>query len=145
MSNCIEFRLCDEDRARLDKIIEGLSYHHNCKGCVETAVGMTKDLAEAAAAVQATQEAPKAEPKAEEHPADAVPPHGAPEPVAEPEKPKHTKADVLAIVQRLIKPGSNKREAAKDIVNDYAKKISDIPADKIDEAMERLTKLEQEG
>lgn len=132
----VNVELSAEDRARLDTIIDLLGRGHNCNGCVETAVAMTKDLAAAAAANQALQE---------EHPIDAVDIPDMHEPAAEPEKPKHTTADVLAVVQRLIKPGSNKREAAKAIVNDYAQKISDIPADKVDEAMERLTELEREG
>ena len=84
------------------------------------------------------------------HPVDAVSPHAAPEPAEErtdeAEKPvatQYTQADILAIVQRLIAPGSNKREQAKAIVNDYAVKISGIPVDKYTEVMDRLIKLEE--
>lgn len=66
------------------------------------------------------------------------------EPVAEPEAPKYTKADIMALVQRLAAPTSTKREQAKAIVKGYATRVSDIPEDKYTEVMDKLTKLEQE-
>ena len=66
------------------------------------------------------------------------------EPVAEPEAPKYTKADIMALVQRLAAPTSTKREQAKAIVKGYAARVSDIPEDKYTEVMDKLTKLEQE-
>ena len=47
-------------------------------------------------------------------------------------------------MQRLIGPGSTKREKAQAIVNDYAVKISAIPEDKYAEVMDRLIALEKE-
>ena len=41
-------------------------------------------------------------------------------------------------------PGNPKRERAKAIVTSYGKKVSDIPADKRNEAMQRLIELEGE-
>lgn len=129
MNNIIEFRLCDEDRARLDKIIEGLgSMRPNCTNCVESALAvMNENL--------------KAAPESE-HPVDAVVPHADPEPVVEPELPQYTKDDVLAKVQKLAAPNNPKREQAKAIVKSYGAKVSDIPADKYAEVMSKLNELE---
>lgn len=140
----VEVNLSQEDRARLDAILEALQQasKHNCHKCVEHAVAMTKDLADAAAAA-----APAPDPATTDagHPVDEVSPHAAPEPVAAPAAPQYTQADILAVVQRLIAPGSKKREKAKAIVNDYAVKISAIPADKYNEVMDRLIALEKEA
>ena len=132
-----------ETQAKLDQILEALKANKpNCHSCVESAVFMTKNLAERAAAAAPAQERTT---DAAAHPVGEVSPHGTPEPVAEPEpaKPQYTQADILAVVQRLIGPGSAKREQAKAIVNDYATKISAIPAEKYDEVMDRLMKLEK--
>lgn len=64
-----------------------------------------------------------------------------PEVSAEPEKPKATKADVQAMVQKLATPTSGKRDEVKRIVNEYAPRVSGIPEDKLDEVMQRLTDL----
>jgi predicted transcriptional regulator len=135
-----------ETQKKLDQILEALQQasKHNCHKCVEHAVAMTKDLADAAAAA-----APAPDPATTEagHPVDEVSPHAAPKPVADPAPaaPKYTQADILAVVQRLIAPGSKKREKAKAIVNDYAVKISAIPEEKYNEVMDRLIALEKEG
>lgn len=134
-----------ESMAKLDKILEALQgQHHNCAGCVETAVSMTRDLAEAAAAAA---DAPKPEPKEMEHPAGEVSPHGEPEPAEkpEPEAPEYTKADVLALVQKLAAPNNPAREKAKAIVKSYGAKVSDIPEAKYGEVMDKLTALSKEG
>lgn len=133
--NKITIALCEEDR----KLLEGL-------------MGSVTLLASVLANAQPQEVQKKVIAEAipddtTSHPVDAVPPHAAPEltqpaPAAEPQ---YTQADILAIVQRLIAPGSNKREQAKAIVNDYAIKISAIPEDKYTEVMERLIKLEKEA
>lgn len=123
--NTITIELCGEDRARLDRILaalEGLNTRPE------------KSLAEimadfiATPAGETTQEAP-AEPVKE------------PEVLAEPEKPKATKADVQALVQKLATPTSGKRDEVKRIVNEYAPRVSGIPEDKLDEVMQRLIAL----
>lgn len=65
----------------------------------------------------------------------------------EPQAPEYTKADVQALVQKLAAPTSpeHKRAGAKAIVKSYGSKVSDIPADKYAEVMERLTALDKEG
>lgn len=140
----VEVNLSQEDRARLDAILATLQdLKPNCHSCVESAVFMTKNLAERAAAPAPNQERTK---NAAEHPVEEAIPHAAPEPAAEPApaEPQYTQADILAVVQRLIGPGSTKREQAKAIVNDYATKISAIPAEKYNEVMDRLITLEKE-
>ena len=66
------------------------------------------------------------------------------EPVAEPEQVNYTKADVQALVMKLAAPGTGKKDAVKAIVNEYAKKISDIPEEKLNEVMTKLNKLAEE-
>lgn len=144
----VTVELGPESMAKLDKILEALQgQHHNCAGCVETAVSMTKDLAEAAAAAA---DAPKLEIVNTDHPAGEVSPHGQPEPAEpaeapEPEAPKYTKADVLGLVQKLAAPNNPAREKAKAIVKAYGAKVSDIPEAKYSEVMDKLTALDKEG
>lgn len=135
-----------ESQAKLDKILaalEGIG-HHNCASCVESAVSMTKDLAAAAEAAEQPK-APEQPAQEISHPVEQPAPAADPAPAEEPEQPKYTKADVLALVQKLAAPNSPKREAAKAIVKSYGAKVSDIPADKYGEVMEKLNKLTQEG
>ena len=67
-----------------------------------------------------------------------------PEPAAEPEEPKYTKDDVQALVIKLAAPNTGKKDAARAIIYEYAKKVSDIPEDKLDEVMTKLNKLAEE-
>lgn len=142
-----------ESQAKLDKILaalEGIG-HHNCKGCVETATGMVVEAmkSDAAPAEEPAAPASTAETAAAEtgHPVDADLPWETPEPAAEPEQPKYTKADILALVQKLAAPTSpeKKRTGAKAIVKSYGAKVSDIPEDKYAEAMAKLIELDKEG
>ena len=130
----LTIELCADDRARLDKILEALTglQQPNCHSCVETAVGMTKSLAELAEKAAAQEQVNEPEPTEE--------PELAEEPI---EEPKYTQADILALVQRLAAPTSKKREQAKAIVKEYAVKVSAIPADKYDEVMGKLIELDK--
>lgn len=149
----VTVELGPESQAKLDKILaalEGIG-HHNCKGCVETATGMVVEAMKSDAAPdEEPQEAPRPlnlDVIMPGHPVDAVSPHGDPEPAAEPEPPKYTKADILALVQKLAAPTSpeKKRTGAKAIVKSYGAKVSDIPEDKYAEAMAKLIELDKEG
>lgn len=71
-------------------------------------------------------------------------PAAGPEPAAEPEAPKFTKDDVQALVIKLAAPNTGKKDAARAIIYEYAKKVSDIPEDKINDVMAKLTKLAEE-
>jgi hypothetical protein len=132
MSNRITIELCQEDRERLDLLSSAI-------------IALGDVLLKGQAPAVAVQPAEKVE-EVNEHPVDAVSPHGLPEPVAEPvaepEKPKYTKADIQAKVQKLATPNSPNREQAKAIVKSYGAKISDIPEDKYDEVMAKLAELE---
>ena len=136
--NKITIALCEEDRKLLEGLMGSVTLLASVMANSQPKEVQQKIIAEV---VPATPDAG--------HPVDEVSPHAAPEHVAEPEpakdEPQYTQADILAIVQRLIAPGSTKRAQAKDIVNDYAVKISAIPEDKYSEVMDRLIALEKEG
>lgn len=147
MENCIVFRLCDEDRARLDKIIDALGSKPNCSKCMETVTE--------AVATHVTKQAPTAAP--EEHPVDTPfpepvkeepQPEPAPEPAPEmaPEPAKEEPAPTVTleqIQQKVIKLATGGKKAqVREIVNAYAKKVSDLPADKWGEVWAKLTELE---
>lgn len=136
MSNHIIIELCKEDRQRLDEVI----------GFLGLIVGQKYSKQEALAVLD---QAEKPEP-VNEHPVDEVSPHAQPEPVGiskkenvEPEV-NYTKADVQALVMKLAAPGTGKKDAVKAIVNEYAKKISDIPEEKLNEVMAKLNQLAEE-
>lgn len=141
MSNNITVttELCAEDRKRLNEIISlllNLAQKHNPE--------QLKEACNAATAATLAQE--PATPDAG-HPVDEVSPHGAPEPVAEPEPApvaKWTKDDLTKKVQALAAPGTGKREKVRDIVKSYAPNVGAIPEDKYDEVMAKLTALEKE-
>ena len=132
MSNHITIELCQEDRQRLDEVIAFLGL----------LVGEKYSTRESALAAfdKGTIQTP-----ATEHPVDEVSPHADPEPVvepaAEPEAPKASRADVQALVIKLAAPGTGKKDEVKAIVNEYAKKVSDIPEEKLNEVMAKLNEL----
>lgn len=120
MSNIITFELCAEDRVRLDRLtaaLEGMRVPEVILTGSGTTLNPCTALPEASAPVE-----------------------DKPAPVEE-QKPTATLDDVRALVQKLVAPGSAKKEAAKAIVKSYGAKVSDIPADKYDEALARLTEL----
>lgn len=122
--NSITIELCAEDRARLDAILAAL-----------TNAGQNVPTAES----QPTQEAEK--PEAEEtKPAEAEAPAEAAEPAI---KVVHTvsRADFESKVRQLLKDVDIKAKV-KEIVTDYAARVSDVPEDKLAEAYGRLTALE---
>lgn len=139
----LSIELGPNTQAKLDQILQALlDSRPNCHSCVETAVAMTKDLADAATASLPVQEVstPETVPPAEEVGAEATP-----EPAVEPEPIKWTKDDLTAKVRQLAAPGTGKREAVRDIVKAYAENVGSIPEDKYAEVMDKLTALEQEG
>lgn len=154
MSNAINLtvELGPESQAKLDKILAALEgLRPNCHSCTETALHIMgenlKACHEAEPAETDTAPTNAAEPVTLEtaHPVDEVSPHGEPEPAEQPAAPKYTKADVLAMVQKLAAPNSPKREQAKAIIKSYGAKVSDVPEDKYPEVMDKLTKLAGEG
>ena len=138
--NTITIALCEEDRKLLEGLMGSVTLLASVIANAQPKEVQEKVISEAAPTVACPN---MVNPDAV-HPVDAVPPHAAPEPEAAPAANQYTQADILAVVQRLIAPGSNKREQAKSIVNDYATKISAIPEDKYTEVMDRLIALEKE-
>jgi hypothetical protein len=133
MSNHITIELCAEDRQRIDELIA-------FAGWIASEMKSHRPLQ-----LQSIDEnGIRFGTAAEEHPVDAVAPHG--EPVADPEPAekvyKVTKADIMAKVQALAAPNNPKREQAKAIVKSYGAKVSDIPEDKYTEVMDKLVELE---
>lgn len=131
MSNTITFELCAEDRARLDRLTAAL------EGMRIPEVTLTG----ADIPLNPCTALPEVPAPAEDKPAHV---EDKPAPVEE-KKPTVTIDEVRALVQKLVAPGSAKKEAAKAIVKSYGTKVSDIPADKYDEALARLTALAEEG
>ncbi len=129
MSNHITIELCKEDRQRLDELI---AFAALLVGEKHSKPEETQIPGQMTLFTKNT------------HPVDAVSPHADPEPVAEPEAPKATRDDVQALVIKLAAPGAGKKDAARAIVYEYAKKVSDIPEDKLDEVMAKLSKLAEE-
>ena len=123
--NTITIELCAEDRQRLDVISDTLEL-------------IRLALTTAGTPFPAAPEQPQPEElpgqlSIEDGPAHAeVPPEGV--------QPKVERADIQTKVVELSAAG--KKEAVRDIVNNYAKKVSDIPEDKLAEVWSRLTALE---
>ena len=126
MATTITIELSAEDRARLDNILDALrSSQADCARCAATVAemfsgprpedpGVEKAAAEAPVAVQA-------EPPKENTP-------GA------------TLGDVQAAVVQLSAAG--RKAEARAIVRAYAERVSAIPEDKLDEALQKLKALE---
>lgn len=131
----VTVELCAEDRARLDKLIQAaecVSYTHMH---ISTEEAPAQEAAEAPQ-TEAVEEPKKTPPKAEK-PAESEPakPEEAPAPTV-------TSADVRALVQKLVAPGTGKRDATKEIVTQYAANVGSIPEDKLAEVYEKLKALE---
>lgn len=132
MSNItVIVELCAEDRARLDRIAGLLA--DNQPKVYQTVPTET---------AQEPATAPEAEAPVNDSPAPEAPEQ--PEPAAAEEPVKTvTKEELQALVQELAAPGTGKRDAVKAIVQQYAKKVSDIPEDKRAEVMQQLIDLKE--
>lgn len=138
----VKVELCDEDRARLDKILEALT-SKNCQDCVTS---VTKYVA---AEVGQAAEHPVADPFPEPEPAPEPAPEpeapAEPEPIEAPEPgteaPTVSQSDVQKLVVELSAAGM--KEQVREIVTEYAARVSLIPEDKLAEAWARLTALNE--
>lgn len=138
--NNIIIELSAEDRARLDKLTEAIK-GLTVAPCIE---------AEAVAPIQPTaqestkQEAPASttpEPAPAEPSAPATPVEKpAPEPKKAEAAPEVTAAELQSKVVKLVSAG--KKAETRAIVMEYANSVSEIPAEKRAEVLERLTALE---
>jgi hypothetical protein len=145
MSNTITIELCAEDRARLDKIIEGLAStprcDHGAKAVAETVAGITQSATE-------PQEAPKEEPKAETNPAEEAPQESTQDPedsaLAEKVEPTVTLEQIQQKVVQLAASGAEKKAKVREVISAYGTKVSDLKdqPEKWGEVWEKLTALE---
>lgn len=156
-------QLCEEDRARLDKIIEKLgtlSAHPDCSQCVKD-VAKTIDLANAAidgqdevqkklADVIARAETPK---NAQDAPEASTPTENQPEvenveqaepadatEAQEPQKPAVTMQ--MLTNKAITLSAAGKTALVREVVHQYSKTVTSLPEAKWDEVYEQLTKLE---
>lgn len=143
--NKIVIELCAEDRARLDKLQEAVSQMGNALFAAKLT-----ELANLGQEIKA-----EVERDAVVHPQTAQEPQGEPEP-AEPKNsapateeaqeaptvaaPEVSVAELQSKVVQLVTAG--KKDATRAIVQEYAPRVGDIPADKRAEVMKRLEALE---
>lgn len=123
--NAIPIELCQEDRARIDKVIEllTLSTGQRCQSCADA----VQEAFTATEPIEFTKDTPE-----EEKPA---------EPAQEADTaPKVSKADIQQKVIQLSAAG--KKAQVREIVTAVATKVSDIPEEKLAEVWAALNALE---
>lgn len=131
--NNITIELCAEDRARLDgigKLLADLINANLVNTLAQNPVTTPKnDAGEAKAETPATTQPNEEKPtEAKESPAD---------------EPKITLAEIQQkVVQLCAGFEGTKKAAVREIINAYAKKVSDLPEDKWAEVWDKLTALE---
>jgi hypothetical protein len=128
--NVLTIELCAEDRARLDKIIEGLGAlrRPDCSSCVE---GVASYMAKAAEVMDADPVAPAAP--------------AAPVPVVTPAKPAVTLEQIQKKATQIAAGSADKKAALRAIVNQYAAKVTDLPESTWPTVWDALCKLESEA
>lgn len=156
--NTITIELCAEDRERIDRLtlaIEAMA------GRAKKTEGESRQTVTAEAdpdqlTVDPEQTKPQAGQEAAgaaegERPTENTPEpqeaaEAAQEPTAEPPKPSVTKEQIQkkALELSTVQNGA-KKEKMREIINAYAKKVSDLPADKWGEVWAKLIELEKEG
>ena len=157
--NTIQIQLCEEDRARLDKIIEGLDkINRDCSGCVKATSQAMHNMEQAltAKAEEATPKSPTApqdEPKAQTqelvNPTEETNTSEATEGDTPPEEVKPT-VTLEQIQQKVLQlatvNGGAKKASVRTIISAYGSKVSDLKEqpDKWTEVWEKLTALESE-
>ena len=129
-------KLCEEDRARLDTIIDLLKGGTGCH-CKDNIVQMPAPV-EPEKAPAEPEPAPEATKPAEPREASPAPEQAKEEPKTE--APAVSVDELRSKVVQLVSKG--KKAETKAIINDYAGSVGDIPADKRAEALERLKALE---
>lgn len=163
--NEIIFRLCDEDRNRLDRIIEGLEAlkaRPDCSTCVgavadtmdkacarlqantEGGDPLQKKLAETLAKVEPTETAKNAAgaSKAETQ-ADVPPTEEEPEAVKPAAAATEKKVTLADIQQKVIKLSADGKKAqVRDVILGYAEKVTSLPPESYAKVLAKLTALE---
>lgn len=125
--------LCQEDRARLDRILEALTAKGHSCNCAEAPKAATEPAAPAKEELPVEVYTPE-----EESPAEAKIEAPAEVPADTRYKPSHE--EVQRKVVTLIKAG--KKVQARGIINAYADSISGIPEDKLADVWEKLGDLD---
>lgn len=148
MSNKITIELCTEDRARLDRLAAALealqpptvtldtdrAIREALTEVLETAEAPKNAAGEAEAVTPATTQTPEENPAIEES-----------APKAEPVEPTITLEQIQQkVVQLAAGSGGSKKARVREIINAYAKKVSDLPEDKWTEVWDKLIALEKE-
>ena len=147
----IAIEFCEEDRARIDRLIERIAVlidrlparvnitqpdplREELVAIVEGAKGKKPQ--------ETAEDAPEA-PKSTETLTDAHPEEEKPAEAEKTAAPSVTLADIQKkVIQLCAGFGGTKKAAVREIVNAYAPKVSDLPADKWEEVMQKLTELE---
>lgn len=147
--NKITIELSAEDRARLDKLNQLL----------EAQITLTQDILgnglptpkqtepdELTAKLQAVVDRAKNAPEEPEEITSPVTPETEETPTeTEEPQPTVTLAQIQQkVVQLAAGYGGTKKAKVREIINAYAKKVSDLPEDKWAEVWDKLTKLEKE-
>lgn len=162
MSTIIKIELCEEDRARLDKIIERLGnigHHPDCSKCVKDVAGLMDKACEAIDKPQKPApaapkddieemlkkaikpEAPKNAQDATENSTPTTTPKTEEKSKAEESAPAVSLAELKAKVIKLMAI-PDKRDKVKAIVFQYAPKVTGVPEDKLAECYQKLNALE---
>lgn len=162
--NNITIELCAEDRARLAhlnialvELVGAVNKHTEqverlvAEGYGAPTANTPDPIKEKLAEVLAATEAPKNAPTATEtqtppviQPTEETPTAEETAP-AEEAKPTVTTEQIRQKVILLSAAGGQKKAKAREIVNAYAAKISDLPEDKLTEVWDKLTALESEA
>lgn len=154
--NNIIIELCAEDRARLDRLAEAME-RRNCGSCVQSALeykaavqdDVQKKLAEAMAKASEPTETPKNTTEEAEAPTLPNTPPEEEKPTAKEDAPAEPTVTLEQIQQKVVQlaagNGGTKKAKVREIINAYAKKVSDLPEDKWSEVWDKLTALESEG
>ncbi|MBO5123435.1 MAG: hypothetical protein J6B99_09795 [Oscillospiraceae bacterium] len=147
--------LCAEDRARIDKLAAALEGLTSALGAVGTPFQTVKSEEDApptpnilkgstGVAIGKTPAEPLYEEGTGVDDLGFIPietdEEDEPEAPQETAAPKHTKAELQQKVVGLVSKG--KKEEVKEIIKQYAAKVSEVPEDKVDEVWAKLDKLE---
>ena len=144
--NTITIELCAEDRARLDRLtaaLEERAAQPTTPAPDEAQQKLAEIVAKTAAEPQEAETVTDTQPEPEQ-PKEA--------PKTEPQEAENKPAPTVTleqiqqkVVQLAAGFGGSKKAAVREIVNAYAKKVSDLPEDKWTDVWEKLTALEQEA
>lgn len=126
--------LCTEDRARIDKLTAALEQ------LAPIEVQMAEIPLDVMAAGSGIGIGKMADTKEHEDFVEIITEPEEPAAPEEPATPQHTKAELQQKVVSLVSAG--KKEEVKEIIKQYAAKVSEVPAEQVDEVWDKLSKLE---